>query len=329
METTLAIALFLASAIRMSVPLLLGTLGESLTERSGSVNLGVEGLMMMGAASGFMAAYRTGSIVLAVLFGMLGSGFGALIYAVLTITFRTKQDVTGPALTIFGSGFANTLCKKLANQNTPAPIRAFAGGQPLHLDLGGLAGIPVLGPVLRFLDTALLQHNAFVYAAFILAVGGWFFLFRTRQGLHVRMIGENPAAAEASGIRVIALKYASVIAGGMLCGLGGVYISVINVGSYLENIVAGRGWIVVALVIFIRWDPLKAIAGSLLFGALEIVGFRLQNVEGLANIPFFSQYVIDMYPYLMTIIVLILTYARKKAYLGPAALGVPYFREDR
>jgi len=329
MENTMMIALFLASAVRMAVPLLLGTLGESLTERAGNLNLGVEGLMMMGAATGFMAAYKTNSILMAVVFGMLGSGFGALLYAVLTITFRTKQDVTGLALTIFGTGFANTLCKKLANQNTPAAIRAFAQAQPLHLPMDSIAGIPVIGPVLQFVDTALLQHNLFVYLAFFLAVAGWFYLFRTRQGLHLRMIGENPASAEAAGIRVVAGKYVHVVIGGMLCGLAGVYISVINVGTYLENIVAGRGWIVVALVIFIRWHPLNAIAGSLLFGALEIIGFRLQHVPQLAGILIFSQYVIDMYPYIMTIIVLILTYARKKAYLGPAALGAPYFREDR
>jgi general nucleoside transport system permease protein len=329
MESALMVALFLASAIRMSIPLLLGTLGESVTERAGNLNLGVEGLMMMGAATGFLAAYNTDNILLAILAGMLGSGFGSLLYAILTITFRTKQDVTGLALTIFGTGFANTLCKKLANQNTPAGIRAFAQGQPLHLPVDALGNIPVLGPVVRFIDTAFFQHNAFVYLAFLLAILGWFYLFRTRPGLHLRMIGENPAAAEASGLRVIAGKYAHVIAGGMLCGLAGVYISVINVGSYLENIVAGRGWIVVALVIFIRWDPLKAIAGSLLFGALEIIGFRLQHIPSLSSLAIFNQYFIDMYPYIMTIVVLILTYARKKAYLGPAALGTPYFREDR
>jgi simple sugar transport system permease protein len=323
------IALFIASAVRMSVPLLLGTLGESLTERAGNLNLGVEGLMMMGAAAGFLAAYHTDSILLAVLAGMLGSGFGALLYAILTITFRTKQDVTGLALTIFGSGFANTLGKSLANQNTPAGIRAFAQAAPLHLVPESAAGRPVIGPVLTFLDTAFLQHNWFVYLAYILAILGWIYLFRTRAGLNLRMVGENPAAADAAGIRVIGVKYAQVILGGILCGLGGVYISVINVGTYLENIVAGRGWIVVALVIFIRWDPLKAIAGSLLFGALEIVGFRIQHIESLSGIPIFSQYAIDMYPYLMTIIVLVITYARRQAYQGPAALGVPYFREDR
>lgn len=329
MDTAMLVALFLASAIRMAVPLLLGTLGESLTERAGNLNLGVEGLMMMGAATGFIAAHYTDNILIAVLAGMLGSGFGALIYAVLTITFRTKQDVTGLALTIFGSGFANTLGKSLANTKTPAGIRAFAQATPLHLPLETAGSWPVIGPVLTFLDTALLQHNWFVYVSFVAAIVGWVYLFRTREGLHIRMIGENPAAAEASGIRVIAGKYVNVIAGGILCGLGGVYISVINVGTYLENIVAGRGWIVVALVIFIRWDPLKAIGGSLLFGALEIIGFRIQHIEALAKYPMFSQYAIDMYPYLMTIIVLVLTYARKKAYLGPASLGVPYFREDR
>ena len=284
---------------------------------------------MMGAATGFIAAYHTDNIALAILVGMLGSGFGALLYAILTITFRTKQDVTGLALTIFGTGFANTLGKSLANQNTPPAIREFAQATPLHLPLEPVTSLPVLGPVLAFVDTAFLQHNWFVYLTFALAVLGWIYLFRTREGLHLRMVGENPAAADASGIRVIAAKYVHVVIGGILCGLGGVYISVVNVGTYLENIVAGRGWIVVALVIFIRWDPLKAIAGSLLFGALEIVGFRIQHIEGLSSIPVFSQYAIDMYPYLMTIIVLVITYSRKKAYQGPAALGVPYFREDR
>ncbi len=329
MEVSLMIALFVASAVRMAVPLLLGTLGESLTERAGNLNLGVEGLMMMGAATGFIAAYHTDNIALAILVGMLGSGFGALLYAILTITFRTKQDVTGLALTIFGTGFANTLGKSLANQNTPPAIREFAQATPLHLPLEPVASLPVLGPVLAFIDTAFLQHNWFVYLTFAAAIVGWIYLFRTREGLHLRMVGENPAAADASGIRVIAAKYVHVVIGGILCGLGGVYISVVNVGTYLENIVAGRGWIVVALVIFIRWDPLKAIAGSLLFGALEIVGFRIQHIEGLSSIPVFSQYAIDMYPYLMTIIVLVITYSRKKAYQGPAALGVPYFREDR
>lgn len=329
MTPALFFALFIASAIRMSVPLLLGTLGESLTERSGHLNLGVEGLMLMGAVTGYLVAYRTGSLLLAVFAGMLGAGFGSLIYAVLTITFRTKQDVTGLALTIFGTGFANTLGKSVAGTMTPDSIRRFGQASPLHPDLGGILSVPVIGPLLNFIDTAFLQHNLFIYLSYLLAIVLAVYLFKTRYGLHVRCIGENPASADASGIRVIASRYIHVIIGGMLCGLGGVYISVINVGTWLDDIIAGRGWIVVALVIFIRWHPLKAMAGSLLFGALEIIGFRLQQIPSLAGLFIFSQYIIDMYPYLMTILVLILTYARKKAWQGPASLGQAYFREDR
>ncbi len=329
MTASLFIALFLASAIRMSVPLLLGTLGESLTERAGHLNLGVEGLMLMGAVTGYLVAFRTGNLVLAVLAGMLGAGFGSLIYAILTITFRTKQDVTGLALTIFGTGFANTLGKSVAGTMTPDSIRQFGQASPLQPNLTDVEAWPVIGPVLTFISTAFLQHNLFIYLTYLLALLMALYLFKTRQGLHVRCTGENPASADASGIRVIAIRYIHVIVGGMLCGLGGVYISVINVGTWLDDIVAGRGWIVVALVIFIRWHPLKAMAGSLLFGALEIIGFRLQQIPALAGLPIFSQYIIDMYPYLMTILVLILTYARKKAWQGPAALGQAYFREDR
>lgn len=329
MNTALAAALFLASAIRMSVPLLLGTLGESLTERSGHLNLGVEGLMLMGAVTGFIVSVKTGSLLLAVLAGMAGAGFGSLIYAVLTVTLRTRQDVTGLALTIFGTGFANTLGKSWSGLNTPESIRRFAQATPLSPDLSAVQHVPVLGPFLTVMDTAFLRHNWFVYSAFLLATFLTVYLFKTRQGLHLRCVGENPSAADASGISVTAYRYGHIILGGMLCGLGGVYISVINVGSWLDDIIAGRGWIVVALVIFIRWHPLKAMAGSLLFGALEIIGFRLQQIPELAGLPFFNQYIIDLYPYLMTILVLIFTYARKKAWQGPKSLGLSYFREER
>ncbi|MDN5315382.1 MAG: ral nucleoside transport system permease protein [Clostridiales bacterium] len=329
MNAGMMIALFLASAIRMSIPLLLGTVGESLTERSGHLNLGVEGLMMMGAATGYVVAYRTDSIILAIFAGMAGAGLGSLIYAFLTISMKTRQDVTGLALTIFGTGFANTMGKALAGTTTSEKIRAFTKGQPFKPDLTAVSEVPVLGPALEYISAALLQHNLFVYLSFAIAVFAYWYLFHTRPGLHVRSTGENPAAADASGIRVTSLRYLHVIVGGMFCGLGGFYISVVNVGTWLDDIIAGRGWIVVALVIFIRWHPLKAIAGSLLFGALEIVGFRMQQIPAIGSLPIFSQYAIDLYPYLMTIIVLVITYARKKAWQGPASLGQPYFREDR
>jgi simple sugar transport system permease protein len=328
MVISMMIALFIASAVRMSVPLLLGTLGESLTERAGNLNLGVEGLMMMGAAAGFLAAYHTDSILLAVLAGMLGSGFGALLYAILTITFRTKQDVTGLALTIFGSGFANTLGKSLANQNTPAGILAFAQAAPLHLVPESAAGRPVIGPVLTFLDTAFLQHNWFVYLAYILAILGWIYLFRTRAGLNLRMVGENrlPPMRPVSGYwRQICAGYPgrhSLRPGRSLYfrhqrrHLSGEYC-------------CRRGWIVV------RW--LSSFAGTLSRRSparfcserSKSSGFASSTLKACPGFRFFPSNAIDMYPYLMTIIVLVITYARRQAYQGPAALGVPYFREDR
>jgi general nucleoside transport system permease protein len=324
------IALFIASAIRISIPLLIGTLGETLTERSGHLNLGVEGMMLLGASTGFLVAVRTQNVLLAMLAAMGGAGAGALLYALMTVTFRANQVVTGLALTIFGAGVANTLGKSVTNQNTPQNIRDLFAWQPLHADLTAVRGIPVLGPVVEFLDTAFLQHNLYVYGALIGAGLLAVFLYRTHSGLHLRAVGENPAAADASGIRVVAMRYGAIVVGGMLCGLAGLYMPLVHITTWVENITGGRGWIVVALVIFVRWDPLKAILGAFLFGALEIIGFRLQAIPALSGSIFFSQYLIDMYPYAMTILVLILANARKKkGWQGPGALSVPYFREDR
>lgn len=323
-------ALFVASAVRICIPLLLGTLGETLTERAGHLNLGVEGMMMLGASAGFLAAVRTDSVPLALLGAMLASGAGAALYALMTVTFRTNQVVTGLALTIFGTGVANTLGKPVTGQRTPDGIQSFFSTTPLHVDLSGVKDVPVLGDLAAFVDTSFLQHNLYVYGALVLAFLLAWFLFRTRAGLHLRAIGENPGAADASGIRVVAGKYAAIVAGGMLCGLAGLYMSLVHIQTWTDSITGGRGWIVVALVIFVRWDPLKAILGALLFGALQIVGFRLQAVPALAGSVLFSQFVIDMYPYLMTILALILANVRrKKGWQGPGALSLPYFREER
>jgi len=324
------VALFIASAVRISIPLLIGTLGETLTERSGHLNLGVEGMMLLGASTGFLVAVRTQNVLLAMLAAMGGAGAGALLYALMTVTFRANQVVTGLALTIFGAGVANTLGKSVTNQNMPQNIRDLFAWQPLHVDLSAVRGIPVLGPFVEFVDAAFLQHNLYVYGSLVGAGLLAIFLYRTHSGLHLRAVGENPAAADASGIRVIAMRYGAIVGGGMLCGLAGLYMPLVHITTWVENITGGRGWIVVALVIFVRWDPLKAVFGALLFGALEIIGFRLQAIPALSGSIFFSQYLIDMYPYAMTILVLILANARKKkGWQGPGALGVPYFREDR
>lgn len=323
-------ALFIAAAIRVSVPLMLGCLGELLTERAGNLNLGVEGMMLMGGASGFLVAVNTDNLFLAVIAAMAVSGFGAAIYGLLTVTFRTNQVVTGLALTIFGTGFANSLGKSAAGMRTPAGVSGIFSFRIFSFDITSIQETPVLGPVVRFIYLALLQHNIFVYMTILLGIAVYFYLFKTKPGLDLRTVGENPAAADAAGIRVIASKYIHVIAGGMLCGLAGLYIPLVHVGSWIDNITAGRGWIVVALVIFVRWDPVKAIFGSIFFGALEVLKFYLDIFPQLRNTLFFNPYIIEIYPYLMTIVVLVITYAsRKGRWLGPSALGVSYFREER
>ncbi len=327
---SITIALFIASAIRVSIPLMMGCLGESLTERVGNLNLGVEGMMLMGGATGFVVATMTNSVILSLLAAMVAAGFGAAIYGFLTITLRTNQVVTGLALTIFGTGFANTIGKSVSGIKTPEKIAKIFAAKPLAFDLSPYENIPVIGPGLKFFDVALFQHNIFIYGTLILAILITIFMYKSKAGLHLRTVGENPYAADAAGIRVIMTKYIYVIAGGALCGLAGLYMPLVHIGSWVDNITAGRGWIVVALVIFVRWDPLKAILGSILFGALEVLKFYLDIVPQLKSSVFFNPYILEMYPYIMTILVLIFTYASKKGgWIGPASLGVSYFREER
>lgn len=326
----ITVALFIASAIRVSIPLLVGSLGETLTERAGNLNLGVEGLMLMGGSAGFLVAVRTNSIPLAFLGAMAAAGFGSFLYGILTITLRTNQVVTGLALTIFGTGFANTLGKSVSSETTPKNIADYFAVKPLNFDISGVENIRIIGPVMKFISVAFLQHNIFIYAVLVLAVVMAVFLYKTRAGLNLRTVGENPYAADAAGIRVILTKYIYVVSGGALCGVAGLYMSLIHIGSWVDNITAGRGWIVVALVIFVRWDPIKAIIGSFLFGALEVLKFYLDIVPMLKDSIFFNNYVLEMYPYIMTIIVLIITYSSKKGtWVGPSSLSIPYFREER
>ncbi len=322
MDMSFVIATFIASAIAYSVSLLLGTVGELLTERSGHLNLGVEGMMLMGGAIGYVTAVRTQNLFLTLVAAALGAGFGALLYGVLTVTLRANQNVSGLALAAFGAGLANTLGSTVANTNTPEHITAFFSYHPFSLG-------DVQNPFLRFINIAFLSHDVFVYGAIIIAIAATLFLFKTKPGLTLRTVGENPAAADASGISVTRTKYLYIIIGGMLCGLAGLYIPLVLQRTWHADITGGKGWIVVALVIFVRWNPLKAIGGAFVFGALSIIGLTIQQFPGLESQVFFNQYIMDMYPYILTIIVLIITYGRKNAWRGPHAIGVPYFREER
>lgn len=300
----------LAAAVTAGTPILYAALGELVTERAGILNLGVEGVMLVGAVSGFIAAVASGSCWWGLLAAMLAGGAVAFIHGVLTITLRANQTVSGLALTLFGTGLSGYLGKSYIGMPAPQVFKV----EPL----GPLAQIPFVGPIL-------FQHDVLVYISYLLVPAMALFIYRTRPGLILRAIGENPAAADALGFKVFTLRHLYVVAGGMLCGAGGAYLSLAYAPSWLENMVAGRGWIAVALVIFALWDPWRALVGSYLFGGVDALGFNLQ-VMGVAVPTFF----LSMMPYLFTILVLTLLMAKSGGrVVPPGALGLPYNREDR
>lgn len=305
---------FLTAAVVAATPLLFATLGEIITEKSGNLNLGVEGMMLMGAVIGFYVGISSENPYLAILAAGVAGALGALIYAILTVTFRTNQVVTGLALTIFGTGFANFVGKSLIGLTIPKTLTTFFAKYPIPL----LSKIPFIGPIL-------FTQDIFVYLGYLIAIVTGLYLYHTRKGLNLRMVGENPAAADAIGISVNMYKYTHIIIGGFLCGLGGAYLSLVYVPAWQEGIVAGRGWIAIALVIFSKWNPYRALLGTYLFGGLDIIGFRLQKFD----IPI-SLYFIDLLPYIVTIIVLIVgSIQENKKHNAPEGLGSPYFREER
>jgi len=305
---------FLHAAIIAGTPLLFATLGEIITEKSGHLNLGVEGMMLMGAVIGFQVGYATNSPILALISAAVAGALGALIYAFLTVSLRANQVVTGLALTIFGTGFAGFVGKNLVGMKVSDSFNAFFN----EIKIPGLGDIPVIGPIF-------FQHDIFVYLGYIAAIVLGIYLYKTGKGLNLRAIGENPAAADAASIPVTRYKYFHILLGGALCGLGGAYLSLVYVPVWSENITAGRGWIAVALVIFSGWNPYKAIFGAFLFGGLDILGFRLQGTSVAI-----SQYILDMTPYVVTIVILVIVSLRKsKKNAPPKALSEPYFREER
>ncbi|MBR5485365.1 MAG: ABC transporter permease [Oscillospiraceae bacterium] len=315
-----AVELFLQTAVQMGTPLLFGTLGGILSEKVGHLNLGVEGMMLMGAVMGFQVGVLTGNPALAVLAAGLAGMIGALIYAVITITFMGNQVVTGLALTIFGTGFSSFIGAGLSGVSLPENVQASLAAVNIPL----LSKIPFFGPIF-------FQQSLYSLSALVLAVLLYVYLNKTRYGLNMRMVGENPSAAEASGINATLYKYVHILAGGFCCGLGGAFLTLVFVPRWQDNITAGQGWIAVALVIFATWNPLKAIFGAYFFGMLRGLGFKLQS-----GIPIFGHNVVipaqilDMLPYIMTIAVLVfITMNKKKENQAPAWLGSPYFREER
>lgn len=320
---------FLSASVLMGTTLMYGTLGEILTEKSGHLNLGVEGLMYMGSAMGIIVAYYyeqaavtpSGivSMIIAMTAAFLTAAFGSLIYAFLTITMRANQNVTGLALAIFGAGFGKFFAELARNA---------AGGQLVVSDVTRMAfqgnlfpapisNIPVIGPIL-------FSYSFMVYLGIALAIVMAWFLHRTRAGMNLRAVGESPATADAVGINVTLYKYLATCIGGGICGLGGVYfVMVTGGGIWSPDALDGKGWLAVALVIFALWRPSRAVWGSVLFGALTIMYMRVTGVKIPTEI-------YKILPYVVTIVVLILVSTRRKREnQPPASLGNAYFREER
>jgi ABC-type uncharacterized transport system permease subunit len=296
---------FIVSVMVAATPLLLAATGELVTERSGVLNLGIEGMMLVGAVTGFAVASVTGSAGLGAVAGMLGGAAIALVFALLTLTLLANQVATGLALAIFGTGLSALMGAEYVGITIERLPR---------LAVSGLSDLPFFGPIL-------FGHDALVYLSLAAIVGSWWFLYRTHAGLILRAVGHSHDSAHAIGFSVIGIRYLATLFGGAMAGLGGAYMSLAYSTAWSENMTAGRGWIALALVVFATWRPFWLLAGAYLFGAIMYLSFYLQGL-GIA-VP--SQFV-SMLPYLGTIVVLVLiSHDRARIRLhAPAALGRPF-----
>ena len=324
-----SIIAWITRTVMFGTVIMYGSLGETMTEKSGNLNLGVPGIMYLGAFGGFASAYYYSTlaanpskilcILIAMLCAFLAAAFGGLIFSFLTITLRANQNVTGLALSTFGMGIANFFGVFVLNGSVS--VKAEFANQAFKTTIPALAGIPVIGDIL-------FSYGFLAYAAVILAVVLHFFLTKTKPGLNLRAIGENPATADAAGINVPKYKYLATCLGAGISGIGGLYYVLdYNNGIWatsgnIENL----GWLAVALVIFTTWKPLNAIWGSYVFGLLYWLYQYLPDIFGI----YVPSDLMRMTPYVVTIIVLVVTSLRKKRESQPpAALGLSYFREER
>lgn len=314
----------LQAGVASGTVLLFATIGEIFAERSGVLNLGVEGMMLMGAMSAFSLAVSTGNPWLGLLAGMAAGGLLSLLHGFVTISLQADQVVSGLSLTFLGTGLSLVLGEGLSKAGTISLLPAFS--------LPVLDQIPILGPIL------FTNQSVLVYIGFLLVPLSWFYINRTRPGMHLRAVGEYPAAADALGINVYMQRYLYVFVGGLLAGLAGATISLaISPGWFSELTTSGLGWIAVGLVIFAQWDPIRAAGGAYAFGALRRLILDLQGpttLLGFSNPFYYNPYLgffLQMLPYLFTIVVLIIgsREAMRKRLGAPAALGVPYIRAER
>lgn len=316
--------IILQAGVASGTVLLFATIGEIFAERSGILNLGVEGMMLIGAMSAFSITLSTGNPWLGVLVAMFAAGLLSQIHAFITITLQADQVVSGLALTFLGAGISIVLGEGLSKAGAVSLLPV--------LSIPLLSQIPLIGPVF-FTNQSIL-----VYIGYLLIPFSWYYINRTRPGMHLRAVGEYPAAADTLGINVYRLRYLYVFLGGLLAGLAGATISLaVSPGWFSELTTAGMGWIAIGLVIFAQWDPLRAAFGSYAFGALRRLILDIQGplvLFGLPNPFYYNPYwgfFLQMLPYAFTIIVLVIgsREAVRKRIGAPAALGTPYIRGER
>ncbi|HUZ31333.1 MAG TPA: ABC transporter permease [Xanthobacteraceae bacterium] len=293
---------FILTVVTASTPLLLASSGELVVERSGVLNLGVEGMMIVGAACGFAGAWLSGSILVGGLFGIVAGAALSGVFGILTLGLAVNQVATGLALTIFGVGLSGLIGAKFVGEKiVPAE----------HLHLPVLTDIPGVGRIL-------FGEDPLVYVSVALVIGIWLFLYRSRAGLVLRAVGDNHASAHALGYPVLRIRMLAVLFGGGCAGLGGAYLPLAYTPFFIPGMTSGRGWIALALVVFASWRPGRLVIGAYLFGAVSILGLALQPLQ--LGIP---QQVMNMLPYLATVVVLVLI-SRTRGTAGsaaPASLG--------
>ncbi len=314
----------LQAGVASGTVLLFATIGEIFAERSGVMNLGVEGMMLIGAMSAFSVAVQTGNPWLGVLVAMLAAGLLSQIHAFLTITMQSDQVVSGLALTFLGTGISLVLGEGLSKAGTNALLPVYT--------IPVLSAIPILGPIL------FTSQNVLVYVGYFFVPIAWYYINHTRPGMHLRAVGDYPAAADSLGINVARLRFFYVFVGGLLAGLAGATISLaISPGWFSELTTGGLGWIAIGLVIFAQWDPFRAMFGAYAFGALRRLILDIQGptvLLGMQNPFYYNPYwgfFLQMLPYAFTIVVLVIGSrdAVRKRLGAPAALGVPYVRGER
>ncbi|MBQ8716302.1 MAG: ABC transporter permease [Clostridia bacterium] len=319
-------SVFLISAISIATVLLFGCVGEIITEKAGHLNLGIPGIMCMGTAGGclgvslYMGALSSPEnaswillVLISILFSVVFAAALGAVYALLTVTLRCNQNITGLAITIFGGGATNFIMSFVDRTHFDPAGKLISTPLPFADSLG------VFGQVV-------LGHGVFVYLAIAIAIACAIVLNKTRVGLHLRAVGESPATADAAGINVTAYKYVAILSGSAIAGLGGFYYIMDYIKGSWENAstIEGFGWLAIALVIFVLWKPNFGILGAFLFGACYIVAFVISGITST------QKEIIKMLPYVITIVVLVITSARKnRENQPPASLGLPYFREDR